>query len=279
MKNIYKGLLMSSAMVGAAISVSSKANADQVTVKSGDTLSQIANKAGTTVESLKINNNLQDVNKIYTGQEIKVDNNAQSSVKTYTVKAGDSLWKIAQANGLSVDELKSVNHLTGNLILVGQVLNLEKGQSQDNTQAQTQAPSDAQDNTQAQASQTQAQTPYQQVQQTQTQIQNRQNLYNWQAKQSANNVQSNVQASANSGYTSNVSGSDQAAKAWIAQRESSNNYNARNGQYIGKYQLSSSYLNGDYSPANQERVADQYVTSRYGSWTGAQQFWQSHGWY
>lgn len=277
MKNIYKGLLMSSAMVGAAISVSSKANADQVTVKSGDALSQIANKAGTTVESLKINNNLQDVNKIYPGQELKVDNNAQSSVKTYTVKAGDSLWKIAQANGLSVDELKSVNHLTGNLILVGQVLNLEKGQSQDDTQTQVQA--QAQAPSEAQASQAQAQTPYQQVQQTQQQIQNRQNLYNWQAKQSANNVQSNVQASANSGYTSNVSGSDQAAKAWIAQRESSNNYNARNGQYIGKYQLSSSYLNGDYSPANQERVADQYVTSRYGSWTGAQQFWQSHGWY
>lgn len=261
MKNIYKGLLMSSAMVGAAISVSSKANADQVTVKSGDTLSQIANKAGTTVESLKINNNLQDVNKIYPGQELKVDGNVQTSAKTYTVKAGDSLWKIAQANGLTVDELKSANNLTSNLILVGQVLNLEKGQSQDNTQAQ--------------ASQAQAQTPYQQVQQTQAQIQNRQNLYNWQAKQSANNAQ----ASANSGYTSNVSGSDQAAKAWIAQRESSNNYNARNGQYIGKYQLSSSYLNGDYSPANQERVADQYVASRYGSWTGAQQFWQSHGWY
>lgn len=272
MKNIYKGLLMSSAMVGAAISVSSKANADQVTVKSGDTLSQIANKAGTTVESLKINNNLQDVNKIYPGQELKVDGNVQTSAKTYTVKAGDSLWKIAQANGLSVDELKSANNLTSNLILVGQVLNLEKGQSQANTQtqAQTQAPSEAQ---------AQTQTPYQQVQQTQTQIQNRQNLYNWQAKQSANNVQNNVQASANTGYTSNVSGSDQAAKAWIAQRESSNNYNARNGQYIGKYQLSSSYLGGDYSPANQERVADQYVASRYGSWTGAQQFWQSHGWY
>lgn len=266
MKNIYKGLLMSSAMVGAAISVSSKANADQVTVKSGDTLSQIANKAGTTVESLKINNNLQDVNKIYPGQELKVDGNVQTSAKTYTVKAGDSLWKIAQANGLTVDELKSANNLTSNLILVGQVLNLEKGQSQDNTQTQVQAQS---------STQAQAQTPYQQVQQTQQQIQNRQNLYNWQAKQSANNVQ----ASANTGYTSNVSGSDQAAKAWIAQRESSNNYNARNGQYIGKYQLSSSYLNGDYSPANQERVADQYVASRYGSWTGAQQFWQSHGWY
>ncbi|MSE09799.1 peptidoglycan-binding protein LysM, partial [Lactobacillus salivarius] len=56
-------------------------------------------------------------------------------------------------------------------------------------------------------------------------------------------------------------------------------YTATNGQYIGKYQLSASYLNGDYSAANQERVANQYVTSRYGSWVAAQQFWQSHGWY
>ncbi|MEY8442477.1 peptidase M23, partial [Lactobacillaceae bacterium 24-114] len=30
---------------------------------------------------------------------------------------------------------------------------------------------------------------------------------------------------------------------------------------------------------NQERVADSYVASRYGSWTAAQAFWQSHGWY
>ncbi|KRM78161.1 hypothetical protein FD36_GL001120 [Fructilactobacillus sanfranciscensis DSM 20451] len=51
----------------------------------------------------------------------------------------------------------------------------------------------------------------------------------------------------------------------IAQAESGNNYNARNGQYIGKYQLSASYLNGDYSPAHQEEVAQQYAVSRYGS--------------
>ena len=56
------------------------------------------------------------------------------------------------------------------------------------------------------------------------------------------------------------------AKEWIAQRESSGSYDATNGQYIGRYQLSASYLNGDYSPANQERVADQYVAGRYGSW-------------
>ncbi|WP_413627809.1 LysM domain-containing protein [Fructilactobacillus vespulae] len=47
--------------------------------------------------------------------------------------------------------------------------------------------------------------------------------------------------------------------------ESGNDYNATNGQYIGKYQLSASYLNGDHSPANQERVARDYAVSRYGS--------------
>lgn len=83
----------------------------------------------------------------------------------------------------------------------------------------------------------------------------------------------------NNNYSSSVSGSDAAAKAWIANRESGGNYGATNGQYIGKYQLSASYLNGDYSAANQERVADQYVASRYGSWTNAQQFWMANGWY
>ena len=70
-----------------------------------------------------------------------------------------------------------------------------------------------------------------------------------------------------------------AAKAWIAMRESGNNYNARNGQYIGKYQLSAAYLGGNYSAANQERVANNYVKSRYGSWVNAKNFWLSHGWY
>ena len=82
-----------------------------------------------------------------------------------------------------------------------------------------------------------------------------------------------------SNYTSTAYGSEADAKAWIAAHESGNNYGARNGQYIGKYQLSAAYLNGDYSPANQERVADQYVAGRYGSWTNAKQHWLSNGWY
>lgn len=90
-------------------------------------------------------------------------------------------------------------------------------------------------------------------------------------------VQSNQQSeTAASTATSSDSSS---AKEWIANKESSGSYSARNGQYIGRYQLSASYLNGDYSEANQEKVADQYVSSRYGSWEAAQSFWQANGWY
>ncbi|URZ87462.1 LysM peptidoglycan-binding domain-containing protein [Floricoccus penangensis] len=74
-------------------------------------------------------------------------------------------------------------------------------------------------------------------------------------------------------------GNSSSAKEWIAQKESSGSYSATNGRYIGRYQLDSSYLNGDYSPANQERVADAYVNGRYGSWEGALSFWQANGWY
>ena len=73
--------------------------------------------------------------------------------------------------------------------------------------------------------------------------------------------------------------STSSAKEWIAQKESSGSYTATNGRYIGRYQLDSSYLNGDYSAANQEKVAEQYVTSRYGSWEAAKAFWEANGWY
>ena len=69
------------------------------------------------------------------------------------------------------------------------------------------------------------------------------------------------------------------AKEWIAQKESGGSYTATNGRYIGRYQLDASYLNGDYSAANQERVAEQYVTSRYGSWYAAKTFLLANCWY
>ena len=69
------------------------------------------------------------------------------------------------------------------------------------------------------------------------------------------------------------------AKEWIAQKESSGSYEATNGQYYGRYQLTMSYLNGDLSIENQEKVANQYVKDRYGSWQAAKGFWLANGWY
>lgn len=92
-------------------------------------------------------------------------------------------------------------------------------------------------------------------------------------------VQATTTETATVSSTSGLSGSDAEAKEWIAQKESSGSYTAQNGQYYGRYQLTLSYLNGDLSPENQERVADNYVASRYGSWTAAKNFWLANGWY
>ncbi len=96
---------------------------------------------------------------------------------------------------------------------------------------------------------------------------------------SASTSASTSTASASTSGSTSSSSSEAAAKAWIASKESGGSYTASNGNYYGKYQLSLSYLNGDTSAANQEKVANSYVQSRYGSWTAAKAFWQANGWY
>ncbi|MFR5662243.1 LysM peptidoglycan-binding domain-containing protein [Limosilactobacillus mucosae] len=174
---------------------------------------------------------------------------------TYTVQAGDTLSSISYKLGRNldfVDQLAQNNNIADkNLIFVGQQLTIkDDGEVVVNDQ----------NNQQTAVAQVQTQPAAQ-------------------TTAAAQSAASQAPASTQSTYTSAVAGSDAAAKAWIAARESGGSYTAQNGQYYGKYQLSSSYLNGDYSAANQERVADNYVASRYGSWTAAQQFWQGHGWY
>ncbi|MDN4461741.1 peptidase M23 [Fructilactobacillus sanfranciscensis] len=176
---------------------------------------------------------------------------ASASTVKHTVVSGDTLNKLSAQYGVSVQDLAQANKIQDiNKIYVGEVFTIsDDGQiSVSDQSAVAAAP--------AQAATTQVSAPVQQA---------------------APVAQAPVQQSAPA--ASSVSGSDAAAKDWIAGRESGGNYGAQNGQYVGKYQLSASYLNGDYSAANQERVADNYVTSRYGSWSGAQSFWQSHGWY
>lgn len=80
-------------------------------------------------------------------------------------------------------------------------------------------------------------------------------------------------------YESDDEDAEAAAKEWIAFRESGGDYDARNGRYIGRYQLDSSYLDGDWSEEHQEEVAEAYVQDRYGSWQAAQEHHREYGWY
>lgn len=80
-------------------------------------------------------------------------------------------------------------------------------------------------------------------------------------------------------YESDDAEAEAAAKEWIAWRESGGDYDSRNGVYVGRYQLNEMYLDGDYSPENQEAAAEAYIADRYGSWQAAQEHWEAHGWY
>lgn len=176
------------------------------------------------------------------------------------VDAGDTLSAIAHKHNTTVDQLAKDNNISDvNMIHVGDKLVISpNGQNDDNVSATTNASVQA---TGAGASQNTAVNT---------------------GSQAVSQQGSTVATTGNNGgssYTSGVSGSEAAAKEWIAQHESGGSYGARNGQYIGRYQLSAAYLNGDYSPANQERVADQYVAQRYGGWQQAQAHWMSAGWY
>lgn len=176
------------------------------TVKSGDTLSEIAEKYNTTVEKLAAKNNIKDIHLIYVDQVLVIEGTAPSTA-TATAAASTTTYEAPAAAEETAEEVTETT-----------------------TYEAPAAPA----------------TPA---------------------------------AESNTAAASTVSGSEAEAKEWIAQKESGGSYTATNGRYIGRYQLTDSYLNGDYSAENQERVADAYVAGRYGSWTAAKNFWLNNGWY
>lgn len=247
-KHFYLKLFLSTAaLAGMVLAESGNAvvKADKVTVQPGDNLITFAQKYNTSVDQLASKNQIS------------------------IVKAGDTVSSLANQYNTTIQRIAQDNNLDENYtIIVGQKLKITANdttipvtqQSQQDVPAPQQSVL-AQATTPAIANNNQA-------------TQNTAPAINTNATQQSAPVSNNSQ-----GYTSSVSGNEASAKAWIAGRESGSNYSARNGQHIGKYQLSSAYLGGDYSPAHQEEVADQYVQGRYGSWTAAQQFWQANGWY
>lgn len=224
-----KGLIASLAVCGGILLGTTSANADTYTVQNGDTLSTVAQKTNTSVETLANINHIANVNEIAVGQKLETN---YVETDEYVVQSGDTLSAIALKYGVSVEEIKNANGLSSDLLLVGQKLKVG-GQLQTQMKAQVQPQTQVQQQAQAQP---QAQKP-------------------------------------------TLNDNEQSAKNWIAQKESNGSYSVTNGRYVGKYQLSSSMLNGDYSPENQERVADNYVTQRYGSWENAKKAWLANGWY
>lgn len=264
-----KGFIASLAVCGGILLGTTNANADTYTVQNGDTLSAVAQKTNTSVETLANINHIADVNEIAVGQKIETD---YVETDEYVVQSGDTLSAIALKYGVSVEEIKNANGLSSDLLLVGQKLKVG-GQLQPQPQVQPQT--EPQTETQAQ---TEAQ-PQEQVQpQPQTEAQPQVQPQPQPQPQTEAQPQEQPQVQAQTQQPT-LNDNEQSAKNWIAQKESNGSYSATNGQYVGKYQLSSSMLNGDYSPENQERVADNYVTQRYGSWQNAKEAWLANGWY
>ncbi|MFT8477143.1 LysM peptidoglycan-binding domain-containing protein [Lactobacillus sp. UCMA15818] len=164
-----------------------------------------------------------------------------------TIKKGDTLWAIARKYGTSISDLAQGNNIANpNLIYVNQRISVTGN------------------NTETAATQS------------------AQAAYGYGASSTTGNVQNtnaSSQGSSEGVQSTALSGNEKVAQDYIVQHESGGNYNARNGKYIGKYQLDSSYLKGDYSAENQEKVAKEYVMQRYGSWTKAMEHWKENNWY
>lgn len=185
---------------------------------------------------------------------------AVANADTVTVQVGDTVSEIADKYNTTVEEIQNLNQLENvNLIYVGEELVVNT-----NGQAATTASSEAP----AATATVSSQAP---VQQAPAQPVAQQQVASAPAQQATSQQTYTAPAAA--------SADEASAREFIAARESGGSYSAANGQYYGKYQLSRSYLGGDLSAANQERVANNYVQSRYGSWTAAKNHWLQNGWY
>ncbi len=93
------------------------------TVRAGDTLWLLANRYGTTVDAIKRLNGLSsDILQI--GQVLRIPSEQPSGYFNYTVRAGDTLWLLANRYGTTVDAIRRLNGLNSDNLQIGQALRI-----------------------------------------------------------------------------------------------------------------------------------------------------------
>ncbi len=101
------------------------------TVKSGDTLSEIAKRYKTTVEALMQANGIADATNLHIGTKLNIvqppDYSATMAYEVYEVQQGDTLFTIAADYKVSVGTIKQTNNLTSDSLAVGQDLRIPVG--------------------------------------------------------------------------------------------------------------------------------------------------------
>ncbi|QAR21558.1 LysM peptidoglycan-binding domain-containing protein [Limosilactobacillus fermentum] len=285
MKLNKKALKLTATVAGAValgtVATTVSANADSIyTVKSGDTLSGISCQFGhdyAFVDTLASNNNIANKNLIYVGQKLVIKDDGEITSATASQVASLPSASASSTSQAQTDSASAASQASSTASDQASADSLAAAQS---AAAASQASSTASDQASADslaAAQSAAAASQAALQSQQAASQSAAATSTAYTTMAATSTTTST--SSTSSYTSSLSSSEEAAKEWITQKESGGSYTAKNGNYYGKYQLSISYLNGDLSAANQEKVADQYVASRYGSWTAAQSFWESHGWY
>lgn len=94
-------------------------------VKRNDTLWSIAKKYGITVYDIKKENNLSSSN-IKVGQILKIPGSSLNQKdNTYTVKKGDTLYKISKNKNIELNDLIKLNNLNNTILQIGQVLKIK----------------------------------------------------------------------------------------------------------------------------------------------------------
>ena len=109
-------------------------NSQPLRVRPGNTLSQLAQRAGVSVHDLMRWNHIRSARGLQVGEILHIRGGGSAPAPVYTaarshqrltVRPGESLWQIAQRTGVGVSVLAHANHLTGRTVLhPGQVLNI-----------------------------------------------------------------------------------------------------------------------------------------------------------